>query len=76
MCPCACVLHAVGSFDLIPTGQVKAGDLMAVLTDDSNPEGGFTVVAVTSNKEVTAEGIYVPHIEKPYLIADGMVAAR
>jgi hypothetical protein len=49
---------------------------MAVLTDENNPMGGFTVVPITSNEVVQAEGIYVPYIDKPYMIADGVVAGR
>lgn len=73
---CACHVHAVGSFELVGASEVKPGDLMAVLTDESNPEGGFTVVPVTRNEVVQAEGNYVPEINKPYLIADGVVAGR
>jgi hypothetical protein len=69
-------LHAVGSFDLIQANKVKAGDLMAVLTDESEPEGGFTVVPITNNEVVQAEGMYVPYIEKPYLVAGGVLAGR
>jgi hypothetical protein len=61
---------------LIKASEVKAGDLMAVLTHESNPEGGFTAVPVTRNEVVQAEGMYVPYIEKPYMVADGVLAGR
>jgi hypothetical protein len=61
---------------LIGASDVRPGDLMAVLTNESDPLGGFTVVPVTSNEVVQAEGIYVPYIDKPYMIADGVVAGR
>lgn len=69
-------LHcAVGEFATIAAMAVAAGDKLAVLTDESDPAAGFTVVAVTSAAKVAASGMYLPVLKtSPYIIAEGVVA--
>jgi hypothetical protein len=55
---------------------VRAGDILAVLTDETDPMAGFTAVTVEATATEDAEGLYTPLLESPYIIADGVVVPR
>lgn len=64
---------AVGRFASLSAKDIKRGDKLAVLTDESNPAAGFTAVAVTGVERLQDEGKYLPALSKPYIIANGVV---
>lgn len=57
----------------MPANSVQAGDKLVLLVDPSDAAAGFVVAAVSSVETVEAEGMYVPAVEMPYIIADGVV---
>jgi hypothetical protein len=63
----------VGSFVTVSAATIKAGDNLVLLADPANAAAGFYVAAVTAAEAVTAEGMYVPAIESPYIVAEGVV---
>lgn len=67
---------AVGRFEGVSAKFVGAGDILAVLTDETNPSAGLTAVIVEATAFEEAEGLYTPLIESPYIIADGVVVPR
>jgi len=64
---------AVGAFELVKANQVKAGDKVVVRVKGEVEKAGFAVVRVQNNKGVRTEGLYLPVIEQPYLVVDGVV---
>lgn len=64
---------AVGAFELVQASKVQENDLFAVVTDPENPAAGVTVVKVDAVEEVEAEGMYLPVITRPFLIANDVV---
>lgn len=71
--PDSAVAAAVGAFATVPALSIAAGDRLVLLADPQNAAAGFFVAAVTAVESVTAEGMYVPAIESPYIVADGVV---
>jgi hypothetical protein len=65
--------HAVGAFDTVPAAYVVVGDKLVVRKDPTDASQGFVVAAVTAVEGVRAEGLYLPVIEHPYLVVDGVV---
>lgn len=72
-CPSAYCYHAVGAFETIPANAVQAGDRLVLLADPADASAGFVVAAVSSVESVEAEGMFVPAVEMPYIVADGVV---
>jgi hypothetical protein len=64
---------AVGPFELVKAGFVQRGDLFPVLTNTSDPPAGFTVAVVDDVTVVQADGMYLPMIEKSFIIAEDVV---
>lgn len=77
---CRCLLplqlplltHAVGAFELSPAVDIKAGDRLAITQPDAT-QAGYVVAAVEKVESVEADGLYLPVIEHPYLVVDGVV---
>jgi hypothetical protein len=44
-----------------------------LLANPAKASAGFIVAAVTAAESVVAEGMYVPAIESPYIVAEGVV---
>jgi hypothetical protein len=44
-----------------------------LLADPADASAGFVVANVSRLEVVDAEGMYVPAVEMPYIIADGVV---
>lgn len=67
-------MAAVGTFELIAAVKVKPGDKMVVTLADKQQGGTiFAVVKVEKVELVSADGLYLPVIEEPYLVVDGVV---
>jgi hypothetical protein len=60
---------------MVPAGAIQPDDMVAVLTDATNAEVGFTSVAITAVDAVEAKGMYTPALDKPFIVADGVVAS-
>lgn len=69
----AASVAAFGAFATVPASSIVAGDRLVLLADPQNAAAGFFVAAVTAVESITAEGMYVPAIESPYIVADGVV---
>jgi hypothetical protein len=63
----------VGDFKHELAGKVKPGDLLAVATGDTL-DATFTRAVVEKVEYLSAPGKYIPAIEMPYILADGVVA--
>jgi hypothetical protein len=68
--PCSA---AVGSFKLLAARDVAPGDRLVVGSSPVGASGGFVVGTVTAVEGVEADGLYLPVIEHPYLLVDGVV---
>lgn len=73
----ACPLHsalpvAVGDFTVDVAINVKPGQRMAVATS-SDLDAQFTVATVEKVEAVNATGKYMPAVQHPYLVVDGLV---
>lgn len=64
---------AVGAFVTVAASTIKAGDRLVLLANPAKASAGFIVAAVTAAESVVAEGMYVPAIESPYIVAEGVV---
>lgn len=51
-----------------------AGDRLVVLADPTQPASGFVVAEVTQSEYIRAEGMFIPTLEMPYMVVDGVVA--
>lgn len=65
---------AVGPFETVRAENVRTGDLLVLMADPQDAASQFFATAVSLLEPVSAEGMYVPAIESPYIIADGVVA--
>jgi len=63
----------VGAFQAVSANQLRPGDRVAVLIDEANPSAGFTAATVDKVDHVLRHGTYLPAIEKPYIVANGLV---
>lgn len=56
--------------------SVGVGDRLVVLANPGQADkaSGFVVAGVTQAEDVRAEGMYVPVLEMPYMVVDGIVA--
>jgi hypothetical protein len=69
-----CAAPAVGAFETVPAAQIIKNDRIVVMKDPADHTAGYYVTAVTAVDAVEAEGIYVPAVASPYIVADGVVA--
>lgn len=63
----------MGAFELVKAIEVKPADKLVVRTKGAADKAGFAVVRVQKNEGVRTEGLYLPVIEQPYLVVDGVV---
>jgi hypothetical protein len=61
-------------FENVPAARVQAGDKIVLMTDPAKRSRGLSVVTVKKSEAVRAEGRFLPAIDRPYIIADGVVA--
>ena len=64
---------AVGSFEARQAMDVAVGTLFPVLTNPANPEDGFTVVAVDAIDNPKLDGMFLPFIDKPWIVVEDTV---
>lgn len=64
---------AVGPFKLVAARDVQPGDRLVVGASPVDASAGFVVGSVTAVEGVQAQGLYLPVIEHPYLVVDGVV---
>jgi hypothetical protein len=65
---------AVGQFELVPAAKVRAGNKLVVTLKDKAGATSFAAVQVDEVVKVSAKGLYLPVIEQPYIVVDGVVA--
>lgn len=71
---CPPPLHAVGAFDLVPAYEIKPGDTIVVALTSTPGKADFAAVSIDKSKMLRAPGLYLPIIEEPYLVVDGVVS--
>lgn len=57
-----------------PAHKIKRGDAIVVALTSTPGKAEFAVVSVDESERVAAPGLYLPVIEEPYLVVDGVVA--
>lgn len=70
---CVFCLTAVGAFTLQPAVDIQPGDKIVVTLKDKAGTINFAVVKVDTNERIPATGLYLPVIEQPYIVVDGVV---
>jgi hypothetical protein len=63
----------VGDFKHELAGKIKPGDILVVATG-RDLDATFNTAVVEKVERLTAPGKYIPAIEMPYILADGVVA--
>jgi hypothetical protein len=64
---------AVGEFKLVPAAKVRTGNKIVVTLKDKAGATAFAAVQVDKVAKVSAKGLYLPVIEQPYIVVDGVV---
>lgn len=74
------LLHnAVGQYEAVSASRIKPGDKLAVVSQGSAGSGRaagpavFTAAVVTAVQRVMEPGAYLPAVNTPFIIADGVV---
>lgn len=62
-----------GPFTAIAAKELAVEDKILVLADEASPKSGFVAATVTGIT-LANDTSYLPALEKPYMVVDGVVA--
>lgn len=67
-----CLVPCSAPYTSVAAKDVAVGDRILVLAEESNPQSGFVAATVTGISMVN-DTSYLPALEKPYMVVEGVV---